>query len=274
VQRAEAPRPAAVRLAQRTRLAELEAEIDEGKPALEAAQGALRAATEAFRAAEEGVKTARAAPFPLDKAVTAARDRVEALGREQARKEARAQALDETLARLTTEVEAARAALTETQGVEAPSETLEALRAELTATRTAADAARGAAATARVERDAEAREVAGRQARLDGLTRERYNWAGRAKDSRVRIAALEKDAEKTTARLKAAAEAPERLATQRSSLLDALTTAETRRKRPLRRGKRGRGWRRGPRRRPRNWPRPRPMSAKPRRCRRRSWARS
>jgi len=76
----------------------------------------MKAATEAFRAAEEAVKIARAAPFALDKAVTAARDRVEALGREQARKEARAQALDDTLARLTTEHEAAVAALAEAQG--------------------------------------------------------------------------------------------------------------------------------------------------------------
>ncbi|GAA0867865.1 chromosome segregation protein SMC [Brevundimonas basaltis] len=230
VQRAEAPRPAAVRLAQRTRLAELEADIDAGKPALEGAQAALRAATEAFRAAEEAVKRARAAPFPLDRAVTAARDRVEALAREQARKEARAQALDETLARLTTEVEAAHETLAEAQGGEAPPETLEALRAELTTARAAADTARGAAATARVERDAEAREVAGREARLEGLTRERNGWAGRAKDARTRIGALEKDAEKTAARLKAAADAPERLAAQRSALLDSLTTAETRRK--------------------------------------------
>lgn len=230
VQRAEAPRPAAVRLAQRTRLSELEAEIDEGKPALEAAQAALKAATEAFRTAEEAVKAARAAPFPLDKAVTAARDRVEALARDQARKEARAQALDETLARLATEVEAAQAALAEAQGSEAPSETLEGLRAELAAARTAADSARGAAATARVERDAEAREVAGRQARLEGLTRERDGWTARAKGSRTRIGALEKDAETTAARLKAASDAPERLAAQRSALLDSLTTAEMRRK--------------------------------------------
>lgn len=230
VQRAEAPRPAAVRLAQRTRLSELEAEIDAGKPALETAQAALKAATEAFRAAEETVKAARAAPFPLDKAVTAARDRLESLGRDQARKEARALALDETAARLTAEVEAAQTALAEAQGTDAPSETLDGLRAELAAARTTADAARGAAATARVERDAEAREVAGRQARLDGLTRERDGWAARAKDATARVAALEKDAEKTAARLKAAAAAPEQLATQRSSLLDALTTAETRRK--------------------------------------------
>jgi chromosome segregation protein len=230
VQRAEAPRPAAVRLAQRTRLSELEAEIDAGKPALETAQAALKAATEAFRAAEEAVKAARAAPFPLDKAVTAARDRLESLGRDQARKEARGMALDESIARLTAEVEAAQAALAEAQGSEAPSETLDGLRAELAAARTAADAARGAAATARVERDAEAREVAGRQARLDGLTRERDGWAARAKDATARIAALETDAAKTAARLTAASQAPEQLAAQRSSLLDALTAAETRRK--------------------------------------------
>jgi chromosome segregation protein len=230
VQRAEAPRPAAVRLSQRTRLSELEAEIDAGKPALETAQAALKAATEAFRAAEEAVKTARAAPFPLDKAVTAARDRLESLGRDQARKEARALALDETIGRLTSEVEAAQTALVEAQGSEAPSGTLDGLRAELAAARTAADAARGAAATARVERDAEAREVAGRQARLDGLTRERDGWAARAKDATARIVALQTDAAKTAARLTAASQAPEQLASQRSSLLDALTAAETRRK--------------------------------------------
>ncbi|WP_372706745.1 chromosome segregation protein SMC [Brevundimonas sp.] len=230
VQRAEAPRPAAVRLAQRTRLSELEADIDDGKPALEAAQAALKAATEAFRAAEETVRTARAAPFPLDKAVSTARDRVDALGREQARNEARAQALDETLTRLALEVEVDTTALAEAQGGQAPSETLDGLRAELTVSRAAAEAARSAASTARVERDAEAREVAGRQSRLDGLTRERDGWAGRAKDTTARIAVLETDAEKTAGRLKAASNAPEQLMTQRSSLLDSLTTAETRRR--------------------------------------------
>ncbi|MFJ6024808.1 chromosome segregation protein SMC [Brevundimonas sp. NPDC092305] len=230
VQRAEAPRPAAVRLAQRTRLSELESEIDEGKPALDAAQAALKAAIDAFRTAEDAVKAARALPFTLDKTVAAARDRLESLGRDQARKEARAQALDETLSRLAAEVEAAEAALAEAQGVEAPSETLDALRAELTTARQSADAARGAAATARVDRDAEAREVAGRQSRIEGLARERDGWAGRAKDARARVVALETDAGKTALMLKSAESAPEQLAAQRSSLLDTLTSAETRRK--------------------------------------------
>ncbi|MED5538722.1 MAG: AAA family ATPase [Pseudomonadota bacterium] len=228
VSRAEAPRPAAVRLAQRTRLAELEAEIDKGKPALEQAQAQQKAAAETFRAAEEAVKTARLQPFALDKAVTAARDRVESLTRDQTRREARAQALDEALARLAAEVAEAEAALAAAQTVEAPSETLAGLRDDLAAARAAADAARIAAQTARSDRDAEARDRQGREQRLGGLTRARDGWIARSKDSGARIAALEKDAEKTAALLKQAEVAPQGFAEQRGKLLDTLTAAEQR----------------------------------------------
>ncbi|MFK4057666.1 chromosome segregation protein SMC [Brevundimonas sp. NPDC046655] len=228
VSRAEAPRPAAVRLAQRTRLAELEAEIDTGKPALEAAQTAQKAATEAFRAAEETVKTARLKPFAADKAVTVARDRVESLMRDQTRREARAQALDETVARLDSEVAEAKTALEAAQSVEAPSETIAGLRDELAGARVAADAARQAAQTARSTRDEEARDRAGREQRLGSLTRAHEGWAGRSKDSAARVAALGKDADKTAALLKQAEIAPQGFAEQRGTLMEALIAAETR----------------------------------------------
>ena len=230
VSRAEAPRPAAVRLAQRTRLAELEAEIDAGKPALETAQATLKAATEAFRISEEAVKAARLRPFAADKAVTTARDAVQRLANEQARREARATALDETLARLAVEHEAAEAALAEALATDAPSETLEGLKTGLATARTAADVARGAAAGARADRDAEARDRAGREQRLGSLTRERDSWAARARDSTARITVLEGDAGKTAALLLQAERAPEALGGQRSKLMDMLTSAETRRK--------------------------------------------
>ncbi|MFK4230592.1 chromosome segregation protein SMC [Brevundimonas sp. NPDC003935] len=228
VSRAEAPRPAAVRLAQRTRLAELEAEIDTGKPALEAAQTTQKAATEAFRAAEETVKTARLKPFAADKTVVAARDRVESLMRDQTRREARAQALDETVARLDGEVAEAKAALEAAQSVEAPSETIAGLRDELAAARVAADAARQAAQTARSTRDEEARDRAGREQRLGSLTHAHEGWAGRSKESAARVAALGKDADKTAALLKQAEIAPQGFAEQRGALMDALIAAETR----------------------------------------------
>jgi len=228
VSRAEAPRPAAVRLAQRTRLAELEAEIDRGKPALEAAQAQQKAATDAFRAAEETVKAARLRPFAADKAVTAARDRVETLARDQARREARAQALDDTVARLDAEVAEAKATLDAAQSVEAPSETLAGLRDDLLAARATADAARAAAQTARSDRDAEARDRQGREQRLTGLTRARDGWVARSRDSAARVAALAKDAERAAAQLSQAEVAPQGFAEQRGRLLDTLTAAEQR----------------------------------------------
>ena len=165
----------------------------------------------------------------MDKAVASARDRLEALTRDQARKEARAQALDETLTRQAAELDAAQAALVEASGTEAPSETLDALRAELAGTRQAAETARAASAGARAERDGEARDAAARVSRRDGLTRERDGWANRAKDARVRIAALDKDAEKTAQQKTLAEAAPAGFAEQRGRLLDTLTAAETRR---------------------------------------------
>ncbi|TFW12495.1 chromosome segregation protein SMC [Brevundimonas intermedia] len=228
VSRAEAPRPAAVRLAQRTRLAELEADIDKGRPALDLALAAQKSATDAFRTAEEAVKAARLKPFALDKAVAAARDRVETLAREQARREARAQALDDTVTRLQAEVAEAQAALDAAQTTEAPSETLSGLRDELTAARAAADTARLAAQTARSDRDAEARDRQSREQRLGSLTRARDGWVTRSKDSAARVAALGKDADKTAALLKQAEVAPQGFAEQRGKLLDTLTAAEQR----------------------------------------------
>ena len=230
VSRAEAPRPAAVRLAQRTRLSELEAEIDQGRPTLEAAQAAMRAATDAFRAAEETVKQARTRPFGLDKAVTSARDRLEHLRREQTRKEARAQSLDETVARLEAETAEAQAAYDAAQNVEEPSETIATLRGDLNAARVAADNARQAAQNARSRRDEEARDRQQREQRLGSLTRAHESWIGRSKEATGRIKTLEKDAEKAATQLKKAEEAPKGFAEQRGKLMDTLIAAENRKK--------------------------------------------
>ncbi|KAK0350536.1 hypothetical protein LTR94_028626, partial [Friedmanniomyces endolithicus] len=223
VSRADAPRPAAIRLGQRSRLAELESEIDRGKPALEAAQAAQKAALEAFRASEESVKQARLKPFAADKALNAARERTETLSRDQARREARALALDETLARLQAEVAEAEAALEAVQSVSEPSETIEDQRQQLVAARAQAETARNNVQTARSERDQEARDRQGREQRQASLTRAREGWVSRSKDSATRIAALTRDAEKAEALLKQAEVAPRGFAEQRSQLLDALT---------------------------------------------------
>ncbi|QYF87300.1 AAA family ATPase [Brevundimonas sp. PAMC22021] len=231
VSRADAPRPAAVRLAQRTRLAELEDAIDTARPELMHTQAVLKAADDGLRAADERVRTARLQPFAADKTVTAARDQLEALNRDQARREARAAALDETLARLGDDRDEARLAVAALASPDAASsEGLAALKVDLSAARLAAEAARGTAARARSDRDAEARERTAREQRLGALTRAREGWVSRASSATKRLAELAADAEGAQVRLKAAEQTPQNFADQRARLMDALIAAETRRK--------------------------------------------
>ena len=230
VVRAEAPRPAAIRLEQRTRLSEVETDIDQGRPALDSAQAELKSLTERLRAADEAVKAARLVPFALDKAVAAARDRVEALARDTARREARAQSLDEALARLDTEIAAAVTAVEDSRAIESPATSADDLRARVGEARTAAETARTTTAQARLERDTEARAVEGRTRQLQTLTRERDAWSGRGQEARTRLSALEAEQATTADQLKVAAQAPEQFTSKRNALLDTLTAAETRKK--------------------------------------------
>ena len=231
VSRAEAPRPAAVRLAQRTRLSELESAIDTGRPDLARAQEALKKAGEALRAVDERVRAVRQQPFAADKAAATARDRLETLNREEARRESRAAALDETLMRLGKERDEARGAVAALASPDAASAGgLATLKTDLANARIAADAARDAAARARSARDAEARERAQREQRLGGLIRAREGWVVRSSGATKRLAELGADAEAANARLFAARQAPEGFAEQRARLMDALIATETRRK--------------------------------------------
>jgi len=229
VARADAPKPAAVRLAQRTRLDEVEAEVDALKPEVEAAALALKAATDKVRAVEEAARDARRKPPEAEKGVAVARDQVERLSREQARKEARAQGLDETIARLDAELGEAKAALEAARAEGGAPGDLESLRADLATAREAAEAARGDAAQARAARDAELRERSGREQRLAGLERDRADWARRASGAAERVTALETERERAILALERAEAAPQTFVEKREKLLDSFTSAESRR---------------------------------------------
>ncbi len=178
VARADAPRPAAVRLAQRARLAEIEDEIDRLRPAADAAGATQKAAVEALRQADEALKGLRDGPRNAERAVAIARDAAERLAREQAQREARANALDETVNRLEGELDEARAAADAARADDQPApldETVQRLEGELEAARTAADAARA---------DAEPMELDETIKRLEGELE-----AARAAAEAARVAA-------------------------------------------------------------------------------------
>ena len=185
VSRAEAPKPAAIRMEQRNRLSELEDEIDALKPQAAEAQAALATAAEAVKAADQALREARIKPAEAERAVASARNAHDALSRAQAQREARAQALDEQLVRLEAELSAAREAEEATPEGESSSTALDGLKTELADARAQADEARSAAAAARLERDAEAREREGRARRLAAVERDVKGWSGRAAERAV-----------------------------------------------------------------------------------------
>ncbi len=229
VARAAAPRPAAVRMAQKTRLAEIEDEIDRLRPAAEAALAQQKAAVDRVRQAEDTLRDARNRPRDAERVVGQARELVERLARDQAQKEARAQALDDQVLRLEAEAAEARTAVEAAQPQGGPLD-LDALRADLALTREASANARAEAQRARAAVDAEGREREGRQRRLAGLERDHADWTRRAKAAADRIGALETDRIKAQAARVEALAARDGFGERREKLLDNFALAETRRK--------------------------------------------
>jgi len=227
--RSEAPRPAAIRLEQRTRLAEAEAEIETLSPAAEAATAALKAAQTRFRAAEEALREARRAPQEAERALATARDTVERLTNEATRRDARAQSLDETIARFDAERIEAEAALAAARADGSEDGSGENLSPMLGAARAAAGVAREAASQARAALDIETRERDGRTRRLETLQRDRDDWARRAAAARKRADSLVEARQQTDAALLAAREAPRTLEVRTERLLDEYAAAEARR---------------------------------------------
>jgi chromosome segregation protein len=228
VARADAPRPAAVRLAQKTRLEEVEAEIEKLTPASRAATEAQAEAGKALAAADQAQRAARAALPDAERQLGRARDDVERHAREAARRDARAQSLDETISRFDAErVEAETALGAARAEAEALPETAD-FAPQLEAARTESATAREAASKARADMDLERREREGRQQRLDGLKRDAEEWAGRSAHAAERIGQLARERDKTSAAQAALREEPEKLEASRVRLLDELGAAETR----------------------------------------------
>ncbi len=229
--KAEAPRPAQVRLEQKTRLASLEAEIALLRPRATELRTAHESAAAALTAAAQAVTAARTRPRAAEVDVARGRDTVERLQREGERREARAASLDEMIARLEdeatgarTDVEQARAAVMAMPAGSVGAERLETAR-------TGAARAREAVFQARAALD---REIGVRDSRLrrrESLTREHAEWVRRAEAARHRQVELAQRRGTTQESLRAALDATPDIEARRTRLLDALAAAETRKSR-------------------------------------------
>ena len=227
--RAEAPKPAAVRLEQRTRLAEVENEIETLTPRADAARKALSEAAARLGAIEEALRGARRATPAAEQRATAARQALERFDREAARKEAQAASLDDLIGRFEAELTELEQALAAAQAAAATDASETNLAERLSAARAGAVPAREAAATARAALDVEIRDRDGRARRLELLIGDREDWARRAQAASRRLEALAAARVKAEAELARAKAAPETLDTRRAALLDQLAVAEARR---------------------------------------------
>ncbi|RAK62162.1 AAA family ATPase [Phenylobacterium kunshanense] len=229
VARAEAPKPAAVRLEQKTRLAEVETEIETLDPCVKAARDTAAAALARVRAADEALRVARREPPVLEQKAAQARSALERFEREAALKEARAASLDDLIARFEAEFAEHEAALAAVQAEAAGGAEPSGLAERLAVARAAAGPAREAAAQARAAYEMEIRERDSRARRLESLTREHDDWTRRAAAAAGRVGHLDDARAKAHAALTAARNAPSTLESRKAALLDELAAAEARR---------------------------------------------
>lgn len=226
--RAKAPKPAAVRLAQRNRLEELEAEIDGLKPRQAAAQKAQIEAADAQRKHEDALRQARQKLPDLERAARARQQAHDDRLRAQTQYEARREHLDASLKRLETDHKEIEHLYKAAMASQSQSGQAEAMNDMLVQARRLADTHRQAVMAARAQLDQEARDRQAREGRERNLSRELTDWTRRTGDSGARLAELEKSEQKSRDALTKAQAAPAEFETRRIALVDQIEIAQKR----------------------------------------------
>jgi chromosome segregation protein len=227
---ADAPTPAALRLAQKNRLAELNAEAVEATKTVRAAEERLAHAERAARESAEAERAAREGWRGAQHAVGAAREALAQAQKAAGELSSRRAALDEARARVAEgHAEAAAAAADAEQKLTAAPD-LSDLQQRLDGLAATVGRERAALADARAVVEGLKREAEARQRRLEAIGNERRNWLSRAENASAQIAALgERKAEAANEREKLA-DAPDELDQRRRALLSQLSQAEELRK--------------------------------------------
>jgi chromosome segregation protein len=227
---ANAPTPAAQRLAQKNRLAELAEEIDTARRAVGDREQALEAAAGGVRQSVELEQIARGKVRDGQRRVLAAREALAAAERAISQLAARREAAEDRAQRLGEEAELAREQLAEAEErlEETPDGTsyqtgIEELQGKVSA-------ARGAFAEARAVAEGLAREQQMRDRRLEAIAREYDGWKTRAANAARQIAVLQERREEAEEERAELIEAPEDIEIKRRELFTAIARAEEEKK--------------------------------------------
>jgi chromosome segregation protein len=227
---ADAPTAAALRLAQKNRLAELDAEAVEATRKLRGAEEALMRAETALRLAGEAERDARQGWRDAQHALDAARNALAQAEKAAGELSSRRAALDEARARVVDSHEEAAAAVVEAETLLQDAADLGELQARLEQAAGHVSRERAALADARAVHEGLKREADARARRLDAIGAERRNWLARAENASAQIASLGERKAEAEAEREKLADAPEEIDARRRALLSQIAEAETLRK--------------------------------------------
>ncbi len=231
VLRPGAPSPAAVRLRQKARVAQLSSDLARLEPLAAQTKATHASASDAVARADQAAKTLRSQIGLLERQLANARQGLEVLRRQEDTRLARLAAAEQTTARLETDhasesarLEALRNDLGERADHGPARVRLEVLRANAARARDEAILARSAVEDA-------ARAAAERENRLATARASEAAWTTRGARAAARIKELAAEQVRSTTALEQARAVPEMLQAEVARLLDAVAIAEQRRNR-------------------------------------------
>ncbi|MCZ8543070.1 chromosome segregation protein SMC [Mesorhizobium qingshengii] len=227
---ADAPTAAAQRLAQKNRLAELDAEAVQATLVLRQAEEALAQAEQALRLASEAERNARQAGRDAQHRLDAARNALAEAEKAGGELSSRRAALDEARARIVDSHEETSAAFVEAEMLLQSAPDLGDLQLQLEQSSANVARDRATLADARAVHEGLRREAEARTRRLDAIGAERSNWLERAENASTQIASLGERKAEAEAERERLADAPDEIDAKRRALLSQLTEAETLRK--------------------------------------------
>ncbi|MER8835580.1 chromosome segregation protein SMC [Mesorhizobium sp. M0909] len=227
---ADAPTAAAQRLAQKNRLAELDAEAVHATRILRDAEQALARAEQALAQASEAERSARQAGRDAQHGLDAARNALAEAEKAGGELSSRRAALDEARARIVDSHEETATAFVEAEMLLQDAPDLGDLQSQLDQSAANVARDRAALADARAVHEGLKREAEARARRLDAIGAERRNWVERAENASTQIAALGERKAEAEAERERLADAPDEIDAKRRALLSQLAEAESLRK--------------------------------------------
>lgn len=223
---ADAPTPAAQRLAQKNRLAALSEDIRVARDKTAAARSTLENAGRIVRQAGEAEQEARQRLRDRQRAAAEAREALLAAERAVSQLALRLQGAEDLARRLAEEAEEARERhaeaverLEQLPDADEHVETIQSLQGEIAT-------ARAALSEARLLADGLAREKQLRDRRLEAIARETESWKARARNAASQIETLRQRREEAEEERQELIEAPEDIELRRRDVLTALSKAE------------------------------------------------